>query len=254
MFEVEKGNRVIFASGGYSYLSDMFKNQLETKACEVISLNAQSSLITITDSVDGIVIYCSGKVLEDTRLLVYLKDIAEGNRIPLFVIADKLEMEVVKTYIPDVLITKTYEHPVNTREASAEIIQVIKHELFVAKKKILAIDDNATILRTLQEWLGNNYHVAVATSGINAMKQLGISKPDLILLDYEMPVCNGRQVLQMIRADEDCKNIPIVFYTNHADASDTIDIMQYGVQGYILKSLPAKDIIMNIERVLHQYA
>lgn len=253
MYSDDKENKIIFASGEYSYLSDMFKNQLSEKGCQIISIAANKELKTIEDNIDGIVIYCGKKILEDTRLLVYLKDVSEGNRVPLFIISDKIEYETIKEYIPEILIAKIYEHPVNTREASAEIIQIIRHELFIAKKKILAIDDNATMLRTIQDWLGNTYHVSVATSGLTAMKQLGISKPDLILLDYEMPVCNGKQMLQMLRSDEDCQDIPIVFLTNHSDTKDTIDIVQCGVQGYILKSSPAKEIIKNIDRIMQEY-
>lgn len=50
--------------------------------------------------------------------------------------------------------------------------------------------------------LDQKYSVAVAVSGAQAMASIGKKKPDLILLDYEMPVCDGRMTMEMIRKEE----------------------------------------------------
>ena len=79
------------------------------------------------------------------------------------------------------------------------------------KKRILVVDDNGTTLRTMKVMLEDYYDVAIAISGAQAMTSIGKKRPDLILLDYEMPVCDGRMTLEMIRADDEMKDIPVVF-------------------------------------------
>lgn len=68
----------------------------------------------------------------------------------------------------------------------------------VGKKRILVVDDNGTALRTMKAMLEEHYEVAVAISGAQAMTSIGKKRPDLILLDYEMPVCDGKITLEMI--------------------------------------------------------
>ena len=75
------------------------------------------------------------------------------------------------------------------------------------------VDDNGSTLRTMKAMLEGEYEVAIAISGAQAMTSIGKKRPDLILLDYEMPVCDGRMTLEMIRADDDMKDIPVVFLT-----------------------------------------
>ena len=66
--------------------------------------------------------------------------------------------------------------------------------LFSGKKKILLVDDNATVLRSIKEILSANYDVSVAKSGKKALDQMRLDRPDLLLLDYEMPEMDGRSL------------------------------------------------------------
>ncbi|MBO4337960.1 MAG: response regulator, partial [Lachnospiraceae bacterium] len=79
------------------------------------------------------------------------------------------------------------------------------------RKKVLVVDDNAMTLRTIKVMLDSKYIVTLANSGMKALTSIGKSRPDAILLDYEMPVCDGKQTLEMIRADEDMCDIPVIF-------------------------------------------
>ncbi|MDE6213304.1 MAG: response regulator, partial [Lachnospiraceae bacterium] len=66
--------------------------------------------------------------------------------------------------------------------------------------------------------------------------------PDLILLDYEMPVCDGRQTLEMIRSDEEIADIPVIFLTNKGDAESVKKVMALKPNGYLLKTMPEQEI------------
>ncbi len=119
------------------------------------------------------------------------------------------------------------------------------------KKRILVVDDNGTALRTMKAMLEDRYDVALAVSGAQAMTSIGKQRPDLILLDYEMPVCDGRMTLEMIRADEEMKDIPVVFLTAINDRANIEAVLKLKPAGYFLKP-PVKDHLLGeIEKILH---
>ncbi len=118
------------------------------------------------------------------------------------------------------------------------------------KKRILVVDDNGTMLRTMKAMLEDRYEIAVAISAAQAMTSIGKQRPDLILLDYEMPVCDGRMTLEMIRADEEMKDIPVIFLTAVNDRDNIEAVLKLKPAGYFLKP-PVKDkLVAEIDRVL----
>lgn len=118
------------------------------------------------------------------------------------------------------------------------------------KKRILVVDDNGTQLRTMKAMLSSDYEVALAISGAQAMTSIGKKRPDLILLDYEMPVCDGKMTLEMIRADEDLKDIPVIFLTAMNDRANIEAVLRLKPAGYFLKP-PVKDrLLTEIDKIL----
>lgn len=67
------------------------------------------------------------------------------------------------------------------------------------------------ILRNIKTLLEDKYQVIPVNSSEMAIKYLALNIPDLILLDYEMPIVDGKQFMQMIREDTEFQNIPIIF-------------------------------------------
>jgi len=116
--------------------------------------------------------------------------------------------------------------------------------------KILIVDDDMSTLRTTKEMLDNRYNVTLANSGMKAMTSIGKNRPDIILLDYEMPVCDGRQTLEMIRADEDLKDIPVIFLTGVNDREHIKAVLALKPARYLLKPATAKTLIDTIEYVI----
>lgn len=120
------------------------------------------------------------------------------------------------------------------------------------RKKILVVDDNATTLRSLKSMLEGRYNVMLANSGMKAMTSIGKNRPDAILLDYEMPVCDGRQTLEMIRADEDLTKIPVIFLTGVNDRSHIQAVLKLKPVGYLLKPAVPEKLIAAIEEATQQ--
>lgn len=78
-------------------------------------------------------------------------------------------------------------------------------------KRLLVVDDETAIVEALQEILTlEGYEVEVAYNGQEGLRRLQEFTPDLLLLDLMMPVMDGRELLQRIRADPKLKHLPVV--------------------------------------------
>lgn len=115
-------------------------------------------------------------------------------------------------------------------------------EPIIVRKKILAVDDSGTVLRSIINCLGNEYAVTVANSGFKAIRAICKDRPDLVLLDYEMPVCDGPHLLRMIKGEPDYADLPIIFLTGRNDRDSILQIMSYHPAGYLLKSSGAEAV------------
>lgn len=131
--------------------------------------------------------------------------------------------------------------PFNAGEIRAKL-EAMNGGTVEAQRTLLLVDDDAVMIRTLREGLGTSYKVLPANSGENALKILSRAKPDLILLDYEMPGMNGPQVLESLRGNPDTANIPVMFLTAKNDAKSLAKIESLKTQGHLLKTLPLREI------------
>ena len=110
------------------------------------------------------------------------------------------------------------------------------------KRRILVVDDEPIILRSIKIWLGNEYELYLVNSGETALELLESYHVDLVLLDYRMPTMDGPKVLEAIRNNEKLKDLPVIFLTANNDRQSVITAMQYKPDGYILKSKSPEEI------------
>lgn len=120
----------------------------------------------------------------------------------------------------------------------------------VEKKSILLVDDNAVQLRTLNKFLSGQFDVRMATSGMKALTMIGKRIPDIIFLDYEMPICDSKMTLQMIRELDEGKNIPVVFLTGVKDKEHIKAVLELRPAGYLLKPATKEKILEKISEIL----
>lgn len=118
------------------------------------------------------------------------------------------------------------------------------------KKNILVIDDSGIALRNFKQLLEDEYSVAVANSGIHAITAIRMQKPDLILLDYQMPNLDGKSVFKMISEKSAWKDIPIVFLTSAADKEIVKELLLLKPAGYILKPSTREQLKNTIKKVI----
>lgn len=135
---------------------------------------------------------------------------------------------------------------INAENAIDSIKEYLSREE-IPKRKILLVDDSDFMRARIVKLLSEDYEMIEANSSVSAIKKITINRPDLILLDYEMPVFDGRQALEMIRSEKDTANIPVIFLTGRGDMESVKKVMQLKPEGYMLKTLSDADIKKTID-------
>jgi CheY-like chemotaxis protein len=118
-------------------------------------------------------------------------------------------------------------------------------------KRILIVDDKATsreLLRTVLEKQG--YEVIEAGDGVEALRQARADSLDLILLDLQMPIRNGYDVLDELRQDPQYAAIPVIALTASAMQGDREKALAAGFTGYLTKPLALARLRDEIQRLL----
>ncbi len=106
------------------------------------------------------------------------------------------------------------------------------------KKKICIIDDDADLREIyLMKFNQEGFDVSLATNGEEGMKSIREKHPDIILLDLQMPIKNGVEVLQELQADEALAKIPVIVLTNIDNEDAFREIGEYETRFYLIKSL-----------------
>ena len=152
------------------------------------------------------------------------------------------------------LLKKGVGTPIQNENAMSEVEEYLARRKTQEKRdgkkpKVLVVDDSATIRQGMKRLLGEDYQVALAESGIAAIRTITLEPPDLVLLDYEMPVCDGRQTLEMLRSEKAFADIPVIFLTGRSDPDVVRALLALKPAGYLLKYLKPADIKQKIDEL-----
>ena len=99
----------------------------------------------------------------------------------------------------------------------------------------------------MKRLLSEQYEVAVAQSGVVAIRAITLDKPDLVLLDYEMPICDGRHLLEMLQSEKEFADISVIFLTSKDDQESVRKVLALKPDGYLLKYLKPVEIKKRID-------
>ena len=119
-------------------------------------------------------------------------------------------------------------------------------------KKILVVEDNETNMYLIRFILENaGYQVVEACDGIAGVKAVQKEKPDLILMDMQLPVMDGYQATKKIRELDEGKNIPIIAITSYAMVGDREKTLNAGCTAYLEKPINPETFLDQISKFLH---
>ena len=119
------------------------------------------------------------------------------------------------------------------------------------KNKILIIEDNEQNIYLMTFLLENSgYEIVQARNGKDGIRLAQEIKPNVILLDIQLPEINGYQVAEELRKNESLGNIPIIAVTSYAMAGDKERILAAGATGYIEKPINPDTFISQLQEYL----
>jgi diguanylate cyclase (GGDEF)-like protein len=121
----------------------------------------------------------------------------------------------------------------------------------MSKPSLLVVDDESMNIKFISSILGDLYDIKVAFDGARALNILQKISIDLILLDINMPVMNGFELVNRLKSSENIKNIPFIFLTARNDDKSVIDGFRAGAVDYITKPFHKEELQVRVENHLN---
>ena len=240
--------RVLLIGDGKSFMVTSIAKELREEGFEVVQATHDVTEIEHTDNKPNVYLIYVEDLDDMMEFFVYLRDKVVESDISISVIGSPDEIEKIYNTTSRNKITKAFERPVNVKELAKEMLAVVEcEEQRLQKKKILVVDDDGTMLRTIKGWLSEKYQVFMVNSGMAAITFLAKNQVDLILLDYEMPVTTGPKVLEMLRSANATSQIPVMFLTNKSDKESVMQVIGLKPEKYLLKTMPPEELVSNID-------
>ncbi|MBR1875588.1 MAG: response regulator [Lachnospiraceae bacterium] len=241
--------KILFIAEAQSFMVNAIMKNLKEANFEVEFVKPKVNDIDAVQKDSLIILMYLGDYVDNiSETLVYIKDITVEGEKKLFLVGADAEVKAVKQTIPEQLITGVLARPLNVKELVDLMNDAVSDlEMREAKKHLLVVDDDPIMLRTIKEWLSAKYNVTMVNSGMNAITYLAKNRPDLVLLDYEMPVCSGPQTLEMMRSEAATSDIPVMFLTAKGDRESVMKVLALKPEGYLLKTMKPAEIIEALE-------
>jgi chemosensory pili system protein ChpA (sensor histidine kinase/response regulator) len=132
-----------------------------------------------------------------------------------------------------------------------QVIEEVAAPVKLAETTVMVVDDSITIRKVTERILvRNGIKVLLAKDGVDATNILQDHKPDLMLLDIEMPRMDGFELATYIRNDERLKDLPIIMITSRTGAKHKEKAMEIGVNQYLGKPYQEEELMQNINSLL----
>lgn len=132
------------------------------------------------------------------------------------------------------------------------MLKLFKSKRRTSQAKILIVDDEPDLVSTVEYRLKfAECDVVTAANGQEGLEKAGSERPDLILLDTNMPVMNGHEMLERLRADANLRDIPVIMLTARCEAQDIAAASAHGVSDYVTKPFEFVQLMDKIRGVLN---
>ena len=118
-------------------------------------------------------------------------------------------------------------------------------------KRILVVEDREDNRQILRDLLGNTgYELVEALDGVQALAAVAKQRPDLILMDIQLPIMDGYEATRRIRSNPDNKSIPIIAITSYALSDDEGKALAAGCNAYVAKPYSPRQLLAKIREYL----
>lgn len=146
---------------------------------------------------------------------------------------------------------KTLHTPAALSPADADMPPVVEAEAD-NKPRILIVEESAQVARYVADQLKDHYKVFFASNGEDGLHKIRIAAPDLIITDGVLPVMDGYQLCEGVRAQAATCHIPIVMVSSDSSVRGRMKGFQAGADAYLLKPFRADELLMRVSLLLQQ--
>jgi len=118
-------------------------------------------------------------------------------------------------------------------------------------KKVFIVEDNELNMKLFRDLVeASGYETVVTRSGMNALELAREHRPDLILMDIQLPEISGLDVIRQLKADFELRAIPVIAVTAFAMKGDEERIREGGCEGYMSKPISVPQFIATLKKFL----
>src|SRR5215470_11223087 len=118
-------------------------------------------------------------------------------------------------------------------------------------KRVLIVEDNELNMKLFNDLLeAHGYYTLQTKDGVEALRMARTHRPDLILMDIQLPEVSGLEVTKWLKEDDDLRSIPIVAVTAFAMKGDEERIREGGCEAYLAKPISVASFMSTVERFL----
>ncbi|MCR5234360.1 MAG: response regulator [Lachnospiraceae bacterium] len=242
--------KVLIVSASETFTVRGLEMKLKAIGVETVFAAPQIKEINnIIEDISLIILYTDDTVEDNAETLVYLKDSCVGKDRKVIVIGQESEYRIVLEYIPEEIIYRFFDRPLKMEDFLDSVDGYLDEAAEYARRKsILIVDDDVTYMTVIRDWLKDIYHVSMTASGMQAITWLANNHADLILLDYEMPITSGPQVLEMIKSEPQTSDIPVMFLTGKNDRASIMKVLDLKPADYLLKTIDRAGLRDKLEK------
>ena len=118
------------------------------------------------------------------------------------------------------------------------------------RKRILLVEDEEDNMQILRDLLASDYELAEAGNGEAAVAAIAAARPDLILMDIQLPVMDGYEATRRIKTDPALRSIPVIAITSYAMGEDEKRARAAGCDDFVPKPYSPRDLLAKVRRYL----
>ncbi len=235
-----------FLSVAKTYLEDVADVTVACSGRQAIQLAQEISI-------DVILLDFEMPIMDGMKTLSHLRNLKASINVPVIMLTGRNDPYAVKNSL--VMGIDGYLLKPVSKDALIETVMDVywKKTERGNKKVILAIDDDMYYLKQLNSFLKDTYHVVMINSARLALNYLSNHVPDLILLDYKIPLFNGVTLIKLIQQNSSCQDIPFIILSGALDIDALKEFYPYSPASILAKPVEKEVLMEHIKRALSEF-
>ena len=253
-----ENKKVVVIRAQESVVTRGITKKLKEFDCDIVAVAEDVKEVNDEVKEAALVVFYLGRDYEDhSSDRVNLKNMLETlskNGVKVILIGEDLQLEELKKISFVVSSFIWLQRPVDMVRLEKEVSRVLEppEDIPFESRRVLMIDDDAMYGKVVCEWMKDEFDMSYVSSGVQAITFLSKNAVDLILLDYEMPVNDGPQVLEMLRSQPETAEIPVIFLTSVNSKEQVSRVLSLKPVGYVLKNIARADLIQYLKGVFEK--